>query len=100
MKVTAGDLVEARKIMERFKQKKSDEDVFYNLCLCIMVPQSTFKNCIVALNRLKEYDFYKNPFLGQGRSPDSLKELIKPCRFYNRKAEYLLEAKKLFPEIL
>jgi len=97
MRITYGDLVEARKCMERFKKPKTDEEIFYNLCLCIMVPQATFKNCMVALNRLKEYGFYE---WSGFPSEMETKELIKPCRFYNRKAEYLLEAKKIFPEIL
>ncbi len=96
MRVTTGDLIHAEAVMKNFQKPKTDEEVFYNLMLVLMVPQSTFKNCMVALNELKKSHF----FLNYVDTPEDLYEIIKPCRFYKHKAKYLVAAKKNFSEIV
>jgi N-glycosylase/DNA lyase len=103
MKLSFADFLEAERVMRNFQKPKTDEEIFYNLMLVLMVPQSTFKNCMVALEGLKKVKFYNLPidvtdFEYYGTK--GLGQIIKPCRFYKRKAEYLLEAKKNFSEIL
>jgi len=87
----------ANKIMikeriEEFKRmmEKSDEDIFAELCFCILTPQSKAKKCWEAIERLRE----KNLLL-YGNT-DEIKRELKNVRFKNKKAEYIYEARNFF----
>ena len=95
VKISSKDLIELKKIQRNFKRKKSDEEIFYNLCFCIMAPQTTFISNKRAINDLIGMDFYHNQIDAQ-----VLEFHIKKTRFYRNKTRYLLEAKERFPEIL
>ena len=69
----------------------NDEDIFYELCFCILTPQSSGKKCWQHVLKLKEKDFRNNNF-----DPSSL---VYPIRFYKNKSKYLLEAKNKFNDI-
>ena len=78
-----------------FGRVKDWEEIFYDLCFCIMAPGITFKNNVMAITNLRRHYFYR-----VGLSPDFLEEIIRPTRFYRNKAGYLMEAKKNFLRIL
>lgn len=95
MIITKTDRLEAKKIITRFDVKKSNEDVFYDLCFTILAPQTTFKSNIKAVGALKRVEFYRNDI-----DIPLLQEIIRPTRFYRVKADRLLLAKRQFNRIL
>jgi len=97
LKITENDLRNLKRILVEFSKPKTDEEIFYSLCFCLMAPQTTFKANTKVINNLKEIDFYRQNYSLKNKS---FLELIKPARFYNNKARYLIEAKKKFPEII
>ena len=80
-------LAEFRKVLE-----KSDDDVFAELCFCLLTPQSKAKMCDKAIQRLKE-----NGMLFSGKSDEIAKNLY-GVRFPNNKSKYVEEARKSFCE--
>lgn len=79
-----------RKTIAQFEGKKDPAEVFYDLCLCLCVPQTTFKSAAKVLRELISRNFYLESI-----PRDKLREIVKPVRFL-RKADYLLAAKKDF----
>lgn len=84
-----------KEIKERLKyfdgvHRKSDRDIFSELCFCILTPQAKALICDRAVAEIEKKNLF---FRG------SLKD-IKPClrgvRFPNKKAEYLIAARALF----
>ena len=79
-------------IKKRLSEFKKNKDMFYELCLCILTPQSNAKKCFEAVNVLKRNDFLHKDL--------DTKEILKTkTRFYKNKAEYLLLAKKRFDDV-
>ncbi len=76
-----------------FKKIDKDEDLFYELCFCILTPQSKAKLCWKAIEDLK-----KNDFLNKEINP--LTFLLGRTRFQNNKTKYLIEAKGKYKEII
>jgi N-glycosylase/DNA lyase len=99
--ITKEDRQALNKVFENFGRKKTEEEIFYDLCFAIMAPQTKFANNIKVIQRLKELDFY---YFGEAYEGycgiTQIEEILKPVRFYKNKTKYLLEAKKKFPEIL
>ncbi len=73
-------------------KNKNKEDIFYELCFCILTPASNGKRCDEAVNILKGLNFHNAEI-----NPKSI--IKKKTRFHNHKTRYLLNAKKKFPEI-
>ena len=71
--------------------KVKGEDIFYELCFCLLTPQSNAKKCDKAVSNLRG----KN-FLHEAINP---KGCIKEIRFYNNKSRYLLGAKDYYKRI-
>ena len=99
MKITKEDRKQLKRVLENLGNKKTKEQVFYDLCFCICAPQCKFENNIKVIAELKKYGaggcgFYKteNGCLTEAH----LKILLRPVRFYNNKTKYLLETKKKF----
>jgi len=83
------------KIRKRIREfealgKSSDEDIFSELCFCILTPQSNALNCHRAVGELK-----KSGLLLGGSAREIGRKLI-GVRFHNNKARYLVEARRLF----
>lgn len=80
-------------IKNRLKEfsKVGGDDIFYELCFCILTPQSNARKCGKAVNNLKKKDF-----LHKNINP---KGCIKEIRFYNNKSRYLLGAKDYYKKI-
>lgn len=79
-------------ILNRLKDFEKNKDYLYELCFCILTPQSSAKSSWKCILKLKELDF-KNKNI----NPE---EYIKQIRFYKNKSKYLLELKNNYPFIL
>ena len=98
LKITKQDRQALKKVIENFGRKKTDEEIFYDLCFCICAPQTTFKSNIKVVNDLKTYGFYSTNSYAIKLA--EMHDIVKPVRFYNNKTNYLIEAKKKFSKIL
>lgn len=74
-------------IKQRLKEFKliRGDDIFYELCFCLMTPQSKAKSCDIVARELRQKRFLHNPF-------DPVNHLKRRTRFHNNKSKYLLEA--------
>ena len=74
------------KVNKRLKEFENNKDWFSELCFCLLTANAKAKT---ALEIEKEADFLK-------MSEEELKEVIRKNkhRFHNRKAEYIVEARK------
>jgi N-glycosylase/DNA lyase len=72
--------------------KVKGEDIFYELCFCILTPQSNAKKCDAAIQLLRKENFIKRNF-------NPVKYLKTNTRFHNNKSRYLMEMKKKYSTI-
>jgi|SRR3989344_3520145 len=79
-------------ILKRLKEFEGNKDYFYELCFCILTPQSSAKKAWSCILKLKEMDF-------QNKSINPEK-YINGVRFHVNKSKYLLELKKNYQNIL
>lgn len=79
---------EIKKRLNEFKQVKGDE-IFYELCFCLLTPQSSAKSCDRAVSLLRDKDFLNRNIHPSGYVKGN-------ARFHNNKTGYLLEMKKKF----
>ena len=103
MKVTIDDRKQLKRVLKGLSRKKQKRTIFYDLCFCICAPQTTFKSNIKVINELRASNFYEKPidlFIIFQKEKNWLKEMLKPVRFYNNKARYLIEAKRNFDTIM
>ena len=90
-----------KKIIEDTRTKhfqirnKSDEEIFYDLCFCLLAPQTKFAYNKIATGDLTSLQFYK-----VNLSENELQAIVKSTRFFRLKAKRLLQAKESFQEIL
>ena len=80
-----------KKRLKDFKNIKEDE-WFYELCFCILTPQSSAKKADAAIEELKGLRFKE-------RNINPAPYLIKNTRFHNNKGKYLLEMKEKYSEL-
>ena len=73
-----------KEIKQRLKDFKNQKDHFYELCFCLLTPQSNAFKCNECIQILKNKDFL-------GRSFDIKPILRKYTRFYKIKSKYLIE---------
>jgi N-glycosylase/DNA lyase len=100
LSITLRELTEATKVLENFAKPKTDEEIFYNLCFCLLVPQTSFKRTFQVVQGLKEMNFYDTFHQDCGDYMIRLAAVISPCRFYKVKSERLRAAKQDFDRIL
>jgi len=81
-----------KSIINSFKYK-SDEDLFGELCFCILTPQSRAKNCRNSINKLKNDKKLFNSNLNE------LRKYLSGVRFPNVKAKRIIKARKKFKEL-
>jgi len=75
----------------RNNYKRSDERVFEELCFCLLTPQSKAVNCDRAIKELR-----KRGLLLKG-SERGIRNILKGlARFHNKKAAYIISARKTF----
>ncbi len=95
MIITNDDRKKAKEVfVNYFRQTKTDEEIFYQLCFCLCTPQTTFKNNTIVIEHLKNLNYYFKNI-----SQSKLEELCKPVRFYRNKAKWLAEMKEKFIDI-
>jgi N-glycosylase/DNA lyase len=84
------DAIQTR--LNEFKQilKRSDDDVFAELCFCLLTPQSSAKTCWAAVSRLKE-----RSLLLKGTA-NEIQPQLNDVRFGDSKAKYIVGARDLF----
>jgi N-glycosylase/DNA lyase len=70
--------------------RNSDNDVFAELCFCLLTPQSSAKTCWAAVSRLKE-----RSLLMKGNASE-IQLQLNDVRFGDSKAKYIVEARDLF----
>jgi len=78
-------LAEFRQVMQW-----KDDEVFAELCFCLLTPQSSAKVCWEAVTALKQ-----RTLLLKGLSAE-LEPHLKSVRFSDSKAKYIVEARKMF----
>jgi N-glycosylase/DNA lyase len=78
------------KEFEQNRLQKSDEEIFGELTFCLLTPQSRAKSCWEAIVTMKEQQL-----LVTG-SVDRIRKSLHCVRFHNKKAEYIVAARKLF----
>lgn len=77
------------KEFDKFKEASADE-VFEELCFCLLTPQSKAQACTEIMADLK-----KNGLLRRGRA-SHLWPFLRRTRFYRKKTQYLMAARRLF----
>lgn len=77
--------------LKEFKHPKTEEEVFAELCFCLLTPQSKAKLCWKAIEKLKEKGLLLNG------SADDVKKWLAGVRFANNKSGYIVDARKHFP---
>jgi N-glycosylase/DNA lyase len=85
-----GDILSRLKDFEKIWSDKNDEEIFTELAFCLLTPQSKAKSCWDAVLNLKEHDL-----LLSGNT-DQIRKGLACVRFKNKKAEYIIRARKLF----
>ncbi|MDD5085572.1 MAG: N-glycosylase/DNA lyase [Candidatus Omnitrophica bacterium] len=75
----------------RRTQRAGDKDIFSELCFCLLTPQSKAVSCDRALRNLR-----KSGLLFSGCARAIKKVLKGSARFHNKKAEYLIGARRIF----
>jgi N-glycosylase/DNA lyase len=83
-----GRLQEFKELWERGKE----EEIFEELCFCILTPQSKARVCCNAIDRLKNTGLL---FRGSDRE---IAKKINDVRFKNKKAAYLVKARNFFSQ--
>ncbi|MEK6833841.1 MAG: hypothetical protein AABY32_07395 [Nanoarchaeota archaeon] len=96
MEVVTDELEIIKNIKNKyFIPTKSDEQIFYDLCFCLCVPQITYRKNKKIQDQLKSFNFYANDI-----PLEQLYITLKPTRFYRNKTKSLLNAKNKFNFIL
>ena len=83
---------EIKKRLKEFRDLKEtpDEDIFAELCFCLLTPQSKAVYCDEAIRKLK-----KTGLLYKGKRHE-IREKLGRVRFPNNKTDFLLKARKVF----
>lgn len=96
-----------RELIEEYKSKKKDikrrlkefsnidkgqdKEIFPELCFCILTPQSNARHCDKAIQELKKRNLFFTGRVG------AIRRILKGrSRFHNKKAEYIVNARRLF----
>src|SRR5947199_9118524 len=81
-----------QKRLREFKEilDRNDDDVFAELCFCLLTPQSSAKTCWAAVSRLKE-----RSLLLKGEA-NEIQPQLSDVRFGDSKANYIVEARATF----
>ena len=78
--------------LDDFKNIK-EEEIFYELCFCLLTPQTSAKAADKCIQKLKKLDFRNAYNLNPVK-------ILNNIRFNNNKAKYLIEAKEKYNLIL
>jgi len=84
-------LEKKQEIEKRLKEFRENKDFFYELCFCLLTPQTKARNADLVIKQLKALDFKNKNF--------NPKKYLIGIRFHENKAKYLLELKNKFDVI-
>jgi N-glycosylase/DNA lyase len=84
------EIVSRLREFERWWTDKTDEEIFTELSFCILTPQSRAKFCWDAITALKEEDLLLKGNVAR------IREKLHCVRFHNKKAQYVVDARRLF----
>ncbi len=84
------DIVSRLKEFKKLWTDGNDEEIFTELAFCILTPQSRAKSCWGAIVELRGEDL-----LFEGDT-EKIKQKLYCVRFKNKKAQYIVKARKLF----
>ncbi|MBI2667170.1 N-glycosylase/DNA lyase [Candidatus Woesearchaeota archaeon] len=95
-----------RELLEEYSRKKEiiksrlddfknikEEEIFYEMCFCLLTPQTSAKAADKCIQELKRVDFRNSYNLNPVK-------LLKNIRFSNNKSKYLMEAKEKYDLIM
>lgn len=84
-----------KKRLKEFSAVK-DDAIFYELCFCLLTPQSNARKCWDCVKILRD----KN-FINKNIPLKSIKKILRDkTRFYNNKSKYLIMAKDKYTKII
>jgi N-glycosylase/DNA lyase len=86
------EIVSRLREFDKIWTESNDEEIFAELAFCLFTPQSKAKSCWEAVLNLKDQDL-----LVKG-TPNQIKQRLQCVRFHNKKAQYLVEARRRFLE--
>ena len=92
MNIKQGYESKKEEIKQRLNDFKQNKDYFYELCFCLLTPQSSARGADYCIQKLKELNF-------QTKEINPVPILIQRIRFHNNKGAYLLEFKKNYKTI-
>ncbi|MBL7147996.1 MAG: DNA lyase [Nanoarchaeota archaeon] len=81
-----------KEIRIRLTEFSKNKDIFYELCFCLLTPQSNAKKCWDAVLELKKLDFKNKNIKIEGI-------LKSKTRFHINKSKYLYEMKNKFKDL-
>jgi len=84
------EIISRLKEFSKIWDEGTDEDIFTELAFCLLTPQSKAKSCWEAVLTVKGHDL-----LLKGTA-DEIKHRLYCVRFHNRKAQYIVKARRLF----
>jgi N-glycosylase/DNA lyase len=84
------EIVSRLREFERWWTDKTDEEIFTELSFCILTPQSRAKFCWDAITALKEEDLLLKGNVAR------IRQKLHCVRFHNKKAQYVVDARRLF----
>src|SRR3989338_249453 len=73
-------------------EKVKEDEIFYELCFCLLTPQSKAENCDFVVSQLRKDNFINKKF-------NPKKYLRSKVRFHNKKSKYLMEMKSKYKEV-
>lgn len=84
------EIISRLKEFEQNLLQKNDEEIFGELAFCLLTPQSRATSCWDAIVTMKE-----EQLLVKG-SVDQIRKSLRCVRFHNKKAGYIVAARRLF----
>jgi N-glycosylase/DNA lyase len=89
-RIKKGEILSRLKEFKKLWSDGNDEEIFTELAFCILTPQSKAKSCWDAIAKLEKQDLLSKGTIKQ------IKQGLNCVRFKNKKAEYIVMARKLF----
>ncbi|MBT4576818.1 N-glycosylase/DNA lyase [Candidatus Woesearchaeota archaeon] len=81
--------------LNQFSKIVDKSEIFYELCFCLLTPQSNAKRCALAIEDLKELDLFNSEV-----DLEQIGGVLKTkTRFHNNKAKYVHNLKPLFEDL-
>lgn len=88
-----------KEILSRIKEFKQintqdKEKIFCEMCFCLLTPQSKAKKCWNAIGTLQKTNLVFNGNINE------IQKCLTGVRFHKNKSSYIVNARKIFPEII